>query len=61
MVLQLLGFIAVLCWAMAPRLGVKAIKLLVLLYAVGISATAALAYPQESNGSVSEKRYNLDC
>ena len=47
MVLQILAFVAVLCWATAPHLGLKAIKLLVLLYAVGIGASGAPAAAQE--------------
>ena len=45
--LQILAFVAVLCWATAPRLGVSAIKVVILLYALGVGAAADPAEAQE--------------
>ena len=36
LILQLLGFVAALCWALDPRLAVAVLRALIFLYAFGI-------------------------
>jgi len=40
MILQLIGFLAVICWALCPSSGMMLLRLLIALYALGIGPSA---------------------
>lgn len=40
MILQLIGFLAVICWALCPSSGMMLLRLLIALYALGIGSSA---------------------